>query len=396
MKKTLLLGLMTLLVAAGALAANNPGHDVLYIEQSGDSELAGKLNISEDLRVANRFYSTYLDILGNGTQPAGSNNRVWSSATDLYIETSYNIIMNSQLGTSNWLRLGDDASDTVGLNVTGSILVKDGQDITVGGTSVCLANGTNCLSGNNTGNVTSVTAGDGLSNSGTADEPILDVNTGAGLEVDSDNVRIAAGAAGNGLTGGGGSALAVGEGSGITVNANDVAINASYTQRRVSSCGAGQAISTIAEDGSVTCESTSGASSSAGWVNSSTETNTSLYVNMKNSASITGGLNISGTLQFGSDVQLSRGAANRLDLASGDSLNLVSGALQVAGTTRVDSSGVGSFAAGTTVTGHSITESGSQALRIDATPSNEIQMNSSGNTNISITADGGSVIITLG
>jgi hypothetical protein len=40
---------------------------------------------------------------------------------------------------------------------------------------------------------------------------------------------------------------------------------------------------------------------------------------------------------FGGDTQLSRGAANRLDLASGDSLNLVSGNLQVGGTTVVTS-----------------------------------------------------------
>lgn len=51
---------------------------------------------------------------------------------------------------------------------------------------------------------------------------------GAGLEDDgSENLRIAASAAGAGLTGGGGSALAVGAGDGIDVNANDVAVDAS-------------------------------------------------------------------------------------------------------------------------------------------------------------------------
>jgi hypothetical protein len=43
-------------------------------------------------------------------------------------------------------------------------------------------------------------------------------------------------------------------------------------------------------------------------------------------------------LVLGTDVGLSRGAANRLDLATGDSLNLVSGDLQVAATTVIDSS----------------------------------------------------------
>ncbi len=49
-------------------------------------------------------------------------------------------------------------------------------------------------------------------------------------------------------------------------------------------------------------------------------------------------------LMFGADVGLYRGAANRLDLATGDSFNLVSGALQVGGTTVI-SSNRGLFAA---------------------------------------------------
>ncbi|MDY0208374.1 MAG: hypothetical protein RBR82_17390, partial [Pseudomonas sp.] len=44
-----------------------------------------------------------------------------------------------------------------------------------------------------------------------------------------------------------------------------------------------------------------------------------------------------GEITIGGDVVLSRGAANRLDLASGDSLNLVSGSLQVAGTQVITS-----------------------------------------------------------
>ncbi|MEM5773315.1 MAG: hypothetical protein QXL86_03810, partial [Candidatus Aenigmatarchaeota archaeon] len=45
-----------------------------------------------------------------------------------------------------------------------------------------------------------------------------------------------------------------------------------------------------------------------------------------------------GGIVIGGDVQVYRGAANRLDLASGDNLNIVSGALQIAGTTVIDSS----------------------------------------------------------
>lgn len=51
----------------------------------------------------------------------------------------------------------------------------------------------------------SLTAGDGLTATGST----WAVNTGSGLEINSDTVRIATGAAGTGLTGGGGSALSV-------------------------------------------------------------------------------------------------------------------------------------------------------------------------------------------
>lgn len=70
-------------------------------------------------------------------------------------------------------------------------------------------------------------AGDGIQGGANA---ILNIDVsdfaGTGLEDDgSENLRIAAAAAGSGLTGGGGSALAVGAGTHITVNADDVAVN---------------------------------------------------------------------------------------------------------------------------------------------------------------------------
>lgn len=71
--------------------------------------------------------------------------------------------------------------------------------------------------------VSASTAGNAL----TYTSGVLDVAVGAGLEISSDTVRIAAAAAGSGLTGGAGSALAVGAGNGITVNADDVALASS-------------------------------------------------------------------------------------------------------------------------------------------------------------------------
>lgn len=68
------------------------------------------------------------------------------------------------------------------------------------------------------------TAGDGLSGGGGTPLSVdVAAIAGAGLESDgSNNLRIAASAAGAGLTGGAGLALAVGAGTGLTVNADDV------------------------------------------------------------------------------------------------------------------------------------------------------------------------------
>ncbi len=99
------------------------------------------------------------------------------------------------------------------------------------------------------GGGTSYTAGDGLTLTGSD----FDVNVGAGLEISSDAVRIAAAAAGAGLTGGAGSALAVGAGTGITVNADDVALSASVAgaglthTTGVLAVGAGTGISVAAD-----------------------------------------------------------------------------------------------------------------------------------------------------
>lgn len=80
------------------------------------------------------------------------------------------------------------------------------------------------------GAVLFVGAGDGIDVA--TDTVAVDVSdlVGTGLEDDgSNNLRIAASAAGDGLTGGGGSALAVGAGTGITVSANAVAVSIPLT-----------------------------------------------------------------------------------------------------------------------------------------------------------------------
>lgn len=105
-----------------------------------------------------------------------------------------------------------------------TVYTADGSTIVLTGTQFGVPNG-----GITETQLNSSVAGGGLTGGGGS---ALAVNTGSGLEVSSDAVRIATGAAGAGLTGGGGSALAVGAGTGITVNADDVAVDTSVVARK--------------------------------------------------------------------------------------------------------------------------------------------------------------------
>lgn len=106
-----------------------------------------------------------------------------------------------------------------------TVYTADGTTLTLTGTQFSVS------SGGITGTqLAASVAGNGLTGGGGS---ALAVNTdGTTIEVSSDAVRIAASAAGAGLTGGGASALAVGAGTGITVNANDVAVDTSVVVRK--------------------------------------------------------------------------------------------------------------------------------------------------------------------
>lgn len=107
------------------------------------------------------------------------------------------------------------SADASGAGLTGgggsALAVGAGTGITVNANDVALAAGV---------------AGAGLTHTA----GVLDVATGAGLEISSDTVRIAAAAAGAGLTGGAGSALAVGAGTGISVAADAVAVDSTVAR----------------------------------------------------------------------------------------------------------------------------------------------------------------------
>jgi hypothetical protein len=63
-----------------------------------------------------------------------------------------------------------------------------------------------------------------------------------------------------------------------------------------------------------------------------------------------GSLAVTGNVTLGADVVVSRGAANRLDLASGDSLNVVSGTVKIGGTDVLSSTTLGSGVTGSSLT----------------------------------------------
>jgi hypothetical protein len=99
--------------------------------------------------------------------------------------------------------------------------------------------------------------------------------------------------------------------------------------------------------------------------------------------------NFASSVTLGGDAVLSRGAANRFDLASGDSLNIVSGNLQIAGTTAIDSSRNASFATSLTLGGDAVLSRGA-ANRFDIASGDSLNL-VSGNLQI-----GGTNVITSG
>jgi len=88
-------------------------------------------------------------------------------------------------------------------------------------------------------------AGDGLTGGGGS---ALAVNVGTGLEISADTVRIAAAAAGDGLTGGGGSALAVNVGTGLEIDSDAVRIAAAAAGDGLTG-GGGSALAVNVGDG---------------------------------------------------------------------------------------------------------------------------------------------------
>jgi len=146
------------------LAANDPGHDSLYVLKIGDSYVEGSINLTNSLnatlvKFTNKAFGSYLDIVANGTLLSTTTTpRIMGvSNNELYIDSGGYLYLNALGGTSSVVQVGSTSiggGDDITLNVSGTIRQQ--------GVLVCLANGTNCLSGNNSGNISYIQQGNGL------------------------------------------------------------------------------------------------------------------------------------------------------------------------------------------------------------------------------------------
>jgi hypothetical protein len=182
MRRLLWIAVLLLSVSL-VLAANNPGHDTLYVLKIGDN-ITGPINITSNLtatlvQATSRFFGPNLDIRGDGTS-AGTANQIVGSSSDLSISAS-TLILNKAV-TGGWVHIGWTGT-TTGLNVSGAI--------TQAGVNVCLANGTNCLSGNNSGNVSIVNADSPLSSANQNGPTVtLSLIYGGGLTLSGSTLTI--------------------------------------------------------------------------------------------------------------------------------------------------------------------------------------------------------------
>ena len=122
-KIILMILLAIILSSVIALAENDPGHDTLYIEEQGDSELNGSLNVTGNVSIDDVIFSgVALDIRGDDEQTGTNNRIVGINGAGLSIQSTGNIYINTLSGTTSTVYFGDDsAADSVNINVTGSL-----------------------------------------------------------------------------------------------------------------------------------------------------------------------------------------------------------------------------------------------------------------------------------
>ncbi len=207
-REWLLLIVLALVILPLVAAANNPGHDTLYIEQVGDSNLTGKLNISEWLRVGKLFYTTYLDIQGNGTQPGNSRAEVYADAsTALIFNAPGNFYFGTGSGTmvyigtsgvdlnvSRDVYIGGFMNITGAVNATGKVYSENNE--------VCTATNGLCAdgAGNSTAQIIAAVNNSGISITGNAATATALAANGANCDAGSYATGVDASGAAEGCT----------------------------------------------------------------------------------------------------------------------------------------------------------------------------------------------------
>ena len=123
-------------------AANNPGHDSLYVLKLGDN-ITGSLNISGNLtatlvKASSKFFGDSLDIFADSAtnHPTTSTPVIQTASNAMFIDANGPLSINSKSGTSSTIQIGSPSLSSITLNISGTIYQQNQL--------LCMANGTNC------------------------------------------------------------------------------------------------------------------------------------------------------------------------------------------------------------------------------------------------------------
>ena len=151
-KRIIIITIVALFLIPIVIAANDPGHDILYIEQNGDSELNGSFNVTSNASLKGvTSAGVGLTIYGNGFSSSTGTIPYISGASgsNLYLETpsSGSIYLKYNGGSAVYIGV----LDRTDLNVSGALYVA-GLNYSAG--LVCLLNGSYCPSSLGGANIT--------------------------------------------------------------------------------------------------------------------------------------------------------------------------------------------------------------------------------------------------
>jgi len=160
-KRIIIITIVALFLIPIVIAANDPGHDILYIEQNGDSELNGSFNVTTNVSLKGvTSAGVGLTIYGNGFSSSTSTIPYISGASgsNLYLETPSSGSIYLKYNGGGAVYIG--ALARTDLNVSGALYVA-GLNYSAG--LVCLSNGSSCPSfGTGNGSITWIANGTGL------------------------------------------------------------------------------------------------------------------------------------------------------------------------------------------------------------------------------------------